>query len=259
VSERPFSQDHPLVVAHRGASATHAENTLGAFEAAIVAGADAVEFDVRLTADGRPVVMHDATVDRTTDGTGVVRALSAEQIAGLTIPTPEGPTHVPTLREVLDLVSGRIGIDIELKNIPGEPDFDGQDQPVAQAVLDALDQAAFVGPVIVTSFNPWAVAWVLEREPRLQTGLLADPTVEAAVALGFARDQGHRWVLPSAEQVSAAGPSWPDAVHGFDMRVGTWVVDDPATAGTLMRWGVDAIATNDPVSILRARREALAP
>jgi glycerophosphoryl diester phosphodiesterase len=257
MSERPFSQDHPLVVAHRGASATNPENTLEAFEAAIAAGAGAIEFDVRLTADGAPVVMHDATVDRTTDGRGPVRSLSLAEIAALRIRAGEGVTHVPTLRETLEFVSGRIGIDVEIKNIPGEPDFDGQGQPVVEAVIDTLTAVGFTSPVMVTSFNPWSVAWAREREPQLVTGLLTDPGVEGPVALAFACEQGHPWVLPFSGMVTAAGPSWPAAVHELGMSLGTWVVDDPTAALTLMRSGVDAVATNDPGPLVTARREAL--
>ena len=257
MSERPFSQDHPLVVAHRGASATYPENTLEAFEAAIGAGADAIEFDVRLTADGTPVVMHDATVDRTTDGRGPVRAMSLAEIGALRVQASDGSTHVPTLRETLELVSGRIGIDVEIKNIPGEPDFDGQGQPVVEAVLEALTAVGFTGPAMVTSFNPWSVAWGREREPQLITGLLTDPGVEAPVALAFAREQRHPWVLPFSGMVTSAGPSWPADVHALGMSLGTWVVDDTAAALALMRSGVDAVATNDPGPLVVARREAL--
>jgi glycerophosphoryl diester phosphodiesterase len=256
MSERPFSQDHPLVVAHRGDSATHPENTLEAFEAAIAAGADAIEFDVRLTSDGAPVLMHDATVDRTTNGRGPVRSLSLAQVGALHVQANDGPARVPTLRETLEFVSGRIGIDVEIKNIPGEPDFDGQGQPVVEAVLDTLMTVGFTGPVMVTSFNPWSVAWAREREPQLITGLLTDPGVEAPVALAFAREQGHPWVLPFSGMVTAAGPSWPADVHAFEMSLGTWVVDDPSAALSLMRSGVDAVATNDPGPLVTARREA---
>ncbi|MFL5789999.1 MAG: glycerophosphodiester phosphodiesterase, partial [Actinomycetota bacterium] len=86
MSERPFSQGRlPVIVAHRGAPTERPENTLAAFEAAIAAGAGAVEFDVRLTADGRPVVLHDATLDRTTDGAGLVREHALAEVLALRI------------------------------------------------------------------------------------------------------------------------------------------------------------------------------
>jgi glycerophosphoryl diester phosphodiesterase len=80
--------------------------------------------------------------------------------------------------------------------------------------------------------------------------------VEAPVALAFAREQGHPWVLPFSGMVTAAGPSWPADVHALEMSLGTWVVDDPAAALALMRSGVDAVATNDPGPLVAARREA---
>ena len=107
---------------------------------------------------------------------------------------------------------------------------------------------------MVTSFNPWSVAWAREREPQLITGLLTDPGVEAPVALAFAREQGHPWVLPFSGMVTAAGPSWPADVHALGMSLGTWVVDDPTAALALMRSGVDAVATNDPGPLVTARR-----
>jgi len=115
----------PLVVAHRGASATHPENTLEAFEAAVRAGAKMVEFDVRLTADGVPVVLHDADVSRTTDGRGLVHELTFEELRRFSAGRWEGRRlTVPSLREVLELLSGRAGVDIEVKHLPGEPGYD---------------------------------------------------------------------------------------------------------------------------------------
>lgn len=246
------------MVAHRGASASHPENTVEAFEAAIQAGADAVEFDVRITADGHAVVMHDADVDRTTDGSGVVRAMDLEDLRALRIRgASQEAAAVPTLEETLSLCAGRVAVDVEVKNTPGEPDFDGNDQAAAQAAVEALDAAPFTGPAMVTSFNPWAIGWVREHAPEIVTGLLTDPSVEADVALGFAREQGHPWVLPWSNRVAEAGPEYPGRVHAAGLSLGTWVVDDPGHAVSLMRAGVDAVATNDPAAVVARRREVL--
>lgn len=253
--EWSFSQGDCLVVAHRGASAAVAENTLASFEAAIAAGADAVEFDVRLTADGHPVVLHDADVSRTTDGSGPVRSMTLEEVRRLRIRGDDG-VPVPTLLETLELVSGQAGIDIELKNIPGEPDYDPDVAPLVSATLDALGTAAFSGPVLVSSFNPLAIAAARDREPRLATGLLTTEGVEADVALGFAQGQRHAWVLPAVDMVEGAGPGFTSRAHDVGMRVGTWVVDDPARAGALAATGIDAIATNDPAAVVTAVRDA---
>src|SRR5512134_600781 len=99
---RPFSpQEFPTIVAHRGASATHPENTLPAFEAAVALGAGVVELDARLTSDGVAVVLHDPDASRTTDGEGSVHEMTAEQVAELGAGTADVPAGVPTLRDAL--------------------------------------------------------------------------------------------------------------------------------------------------------------
>jgi glycerophosphoryl diester phosphodiesterase len=255
VSERSFSQDaRALVVAHRGASATETENTLAAFEAAISAGADVVEFDVRMTADGVAVVMHDPGVDRTTDGAGLVRDLTLGEVKRLRM---AGAAEVPTLEETLRCCSGRIAVDVEIKNIPGEPDFDADRELAVEATLRALHDVAFSGVVLVSSFNPFSIAHSRVLSPDVPTGLLSDPAVEARAALGYAHEQGHPWVLPFVGQVRS-GPcdSLVEEAHAMGMRLGTWLVDDPAAAVELFRAGVDAVATNDPASVVAARAEA---
>jgi glycerophosphoryl diester phosphodiesterase len=258
VSERRFSQEADgLVVAHRGASAREAENTLAAFDAAVAVGADVVELDVRMTADDVAVVMHDPDVSRTTDGHGLVRDLRLDELKALRIRTADGGfTEVPTLEEALNCLSGRAAVDVEIKNIPGEPDFDGGNELAVESTLRALDVVAFVGTVLLSSFNPLSIARALSLAPDVPTGLLTTEDVEPLAAFGFARDQGHGWVLPFVGGVLAAGSSLADLVHGAGMRLGTWITDDPAEAVALMRAGVDAVATNDPAAIVAARTEA---
>src|SRR5207244_4736519 len=110
VSEQRFSQgrEGALVVAHRGASAEAPENTIQAFERAIERGADAVEFDVRMSADEAAVVMHDPDVGRTTDRAGLCRELTLADIKSLRI---KGDHEVPTLAEALRALTGRVGAD----------------------------------------------------------------------------------------------------------------------------------------------------
>src|SRR5438093_12428307 len=115
----------PMIVAHRGASLYHPENTIEAFEGAIQAGADMVELDVRMTSDHVPVVLHDADVSLTTDGSGFVHQLTLADVKRLDASRGSGgPVRVPTLGEALEVLSGRIGVDVEVKNLPGEASFD---------------------------------------------------------------------------------------------------------------------------------------
>jgi glycerophosphoryl diester phosphodiesterase len=244
----------PLVVAHRGASATFPENTLESFTAAVEAGAQAVEFDVRLSADGVPVVVHDPDVSRCTDGTGFVHELTVAELKRLDAGGGRVPrAEIPTLREALDLLSGRVGVDIEIKNIPGEPAFDSPEEAVVAATLRALDAAAFSGPVLVSSFNWLSIERCRELAPDLPTGFLTIAAMDPAAALVYAREAGHGWVLPQADAVGAAGAGFVEEAHGDGIRVGTWVADEERPMAGLFELGVDAVATNDPALGVRVR------
>lgn len=241
--ERPLK---PLVVAHRGASLEQPENTIEAFEAAIDARADAVEFDVRMTADGHAVVMHDPDVSRTTDGTGLVSAMTLDEIREL---------GVPTLREALGCLAGRAGADIEIKNLPGEPGFTPDREIAVEATLDALDAVSVSGQVIVSSFNPASIAHCRRLRPDVPTGLLTSYDVEADEARERAAADGHPWVLPFVLKVLEAGDGFSDRVRAGGALLGVWIADDPETARRLFELGADAVATNDPRTVVRMRDE----
>jgi glycerophosphoryl diester phosphodiesterase len=236
----------PIVVAHRGASSTRPENTILSFEEAIRLGADIVEFDVRLSRDGVPVVIHDPAVDRTTDGTGLVHELTAAELSSLNAGTEAEPTPVPTLAEVLRCVGGRAAIAAEIKNIPGEPAFEPNHEPIVEAVHSELERQAFVGAVLVVSFNPASIAASKLVAPDVPTGLLTTDLVPPREALAYAASAGHDMVLPGTRASIPAGPSLVDEVHAAGLRLGTWTVDDPETVRMLLDRGFDAIASNDP-------------
>jgi glycerophosphoryl diester phosphodiesterase len=235
-----------MVVAHRGASVEQPENTIAAFDAAIDAGADAVEFDVRMTADGFAVVMHDPDVSRTTDDTGIVSQITLEEIRKL---------GVPTLEEALRCLSGRAAVDIEIKNSPGEPGYTPDAEPAVEATLAALDSVAFRGSVIVSSFNPRSIAHCRALRPDVPTGLLTWYDVSAEDARIQASGHGHPWVLPFVVKVLEAGEGYAARVHDGGALLGVWIADDPETARKLFELGADAVATNDPRAIVPIRDE----
>lgn len=237
----------PAVVAHRGASSTHAENTLASFEEAMRLGAQILELDVRLSRDGVLIVMHDAAVERTTDGTGFVHELTAAEIASLH--GPDGTT-VPTFADVLEAVSGRAGLAVEIKNIPGDPAFDAAREPIVDAVHAELGRVGFDGPVLVISFNPSSIAASKAIAPGVPTGLLTTDMVDPREALAYAAAQGHDMVLPGSRAAIPAGASFVEEVHAAGLRVGTWTIDDPSTARMLFERGFDAVASNDPAMAL---------
>lgn len=240
-------QKWPAIVAHRGASARFPENTLESFLAAIQAGADLVELDVRLTADDVPVVLHDLDLSRTTDGSGPVHLVSLEELKRLDASGGGGPRmEIPTLQEALVALSGRVGVDVEIKNMPGEPSFDSPREAVVERTLGLIEETRFEGVIVLSSFNPSSIERAKQRRPDIPTGFITTATVDPWAALGYARTGGHDLVLPQAPALFEAGRSFIQAAHGDGIRVGTWTVDDPEAVERLFAMGVDAIATNDP-------------
>ncbi len=244
----------PAVVAHRGASAALPENTLESFDAAVRADADVVELDVRLTADGVPVILHDLDVSVATNGEGLVHELSLAELKSLDASKGRGPrTQVPTLKEALEHLRGRVAVDVEVKNLPGEPTFDSPREAIVEAVVAALDETRFVGPLIVSSFNWLSIERAREMRPEIPTGLLTTASVDAMAALEYAKRSGHDWVLPHTAALDSAGAALLEVAHQAGIRVGTWVADDPATLERLFEMGVDAVATNDPETAVPIR------
>ena len=228
----------PAVIAHRGASATRPENTLAAFEAAVQAGADMIELDVRLTADGGLVLMHDPDVGRTTGGRGLVRELTLAEVIAL---------HVPTLHEALDLLQGRAGVEIEIKDDPAEAAVD--------AVVAVLHEMRFEA-VLISAFHTGALARVRERDPGIATGLETDGAEALRAGLDHVVAHGHRFVLPDVHSLMRVGREVVGLAHARGVGVGTWTVDDPEVIAELYAWGVDAIETDDPEMAVPVRDAA---
>ena len=143
-----MSDNLVLVDAHRGTSAWFPENTLAAFEAAIASGADSVELDVQLSADGVAVVIHDDTVDRTTNGSGAVAQLTAAELGALDAGSWKSPSFsgepIPTLEQCLWLLAGTARINMELK---------ARDLSLAEIAVEAIEQRRLHRQVIVSSFH----------------------------------------------------------------------------------------------------------
>jgi glycerophosphoryl diester phosphodiesterase len=187
-----------------------------------------------------------------------VRAHTLTEVLRARIPGPDGRAYsVPTLQETLAMLSGRASVDVEIKNVPGEPDFDPDDEVAVALLHRALDDVGFVGDVIVSSFNPQSIAASRERRPDVPTGLLTTVDVDAAAALHFAAEHGHAWVLPFADRVLEQGDGFAGAVHTAGLLLGTWIVDDAANARALLEAGADAVATNEPRAIVEGCRDLL--
>jgi len=227
-----------LIIAHRGASGCFPENTLLAFEEAIRAGADMCELDVQSTRDGELVVIHDDTVDRTTDGHGDVRAMTLCELKQLRVDAKLGPQSVdqriPTLREVLDLVRGRCRLNIEIK------------AGGVESTLCALIRTYDPGAVLVSSFDWQALARVREIAPEIALGLLANRSPAQLLAAASKMDANA--INPRRDMVTEALCL---AAHGRALKVYAWTVDEPSMMTKLIADGIDGIMTNYPERLRR--------
>jgi glycerophosphoryl diester phosphodiesterase len=254
VTARTLPDDaFPAIVAHRGAPLARPENTLASFEEAVRLGARIVEFDVRLTRDREPVVIHDPFVDRTTDGAGAVHELDLASIRAL---DAGGGERVPRLAEVLEALSGRAAVAIEIKNIPGDPAYDPTGEPIVAAVHDTLRDVGFDGPVLVISFNPKSIEASSAIDPDVPTGFLSTELVPPDDALGYAVQARHALVLPGTRSLEPAGAAFVERAHAAGIRVGTWTADTVEEVERFLGFGTDVIATNDPPMALDVVRRA---
>lgn len=217
----------PRIYAHRGASIAAPENTIEAYEAAREQGADGVELDVRRSADGSLVLVHDPTLP---DG---------RSVAGT--PADELPSSVPTLEAALDVLVGLV-VNIEIKNIPVEPDFDPE-CVIAEQVVRLLHDRGRADRVVVSSFHLRTIDRVKALDDGIETGFLTliEPTAAQSVAL--AADRGHDAIHPYFLFVD--GPL-VGAAHERGLAVNTWTVDEPDPLRSLAALGVDGIVTNVP-------------
>lgn len=236
-----FMNSHrPLNIAHRGASAVAPENTLVAFERARALGADGVELDVRLSADGVPVVIHNATVDATTDGSGQVAEMTVAQLERLDAGAWFGPsyagTRIPTLEETLLSLGEKLLFNIELKG------HSPVGRGLVRAVVDLVEGLQLVDRILISSFNPLHLHRLQKIAPRIQTGLLYVWRFFPGVAQ-LVSPEPYAALHPALSVLNKKHLDW---IRRHDYRVHVWTVDDPGSMRRLISWGVDAIITNMP-------------
>jgi glycerophosphoryl diester phosphodiesterase len=236
-----------LIVAHRGASDFAPENTMAAFRKAVLMNADYIEFDVQLSKDGRPVVIHDRTVDRTTNGTGKVRGLTYAELRRLDAGSWFNPSYagekIPSLDEVLDAFIGKIGLLIELK---AQDRLSGIERKVADA-LPARNMHMLKGDaVIVQSFDFVSIRRFHAILPTVPVAVLTSaPRQHTDTMLETFRTFAH-YVNPNF--IYADKPLM-DRIHSLGMRAIAWTVNKPRIAARLRKAGIDGIITNDPAGL----------
>jgi glycerophosphoryl diester phosphodiesterase len=237
-----------LRVAHRGASGYAPENTMEAFSLAIDQGADVIELDVHLTRDDEVVVLHDARVDRTTNGRGDVAALTAAEVASLDAGSwfgePWRSARIPTLREVLTRFAGQAWIDIELKAgiTMGFAEDPAVTIPLARRVLEVVEQAGTLERVVISGFAATALTWLRTTRPGMATQwavVSTDITADAA----FAARGGFDVISPQAYAASERNVT---LAHEAGLAVHIYAGDSEETMARLITLGVDAVKTGRP-------------
>jgi len=232
--------------AHRGVSAHLPENTVAALAAARAAGADGVELDVRLGADGEVVVFHDDDLRRLAGQPGRIEDLSRAARAAVRI---AGVHPVPTLIEALEACAP-LAVNVELKTT--RP---GQGGRLAAAVAALCDRPGLRERILVSSFDPIALAQLRWHAPRLATAYLFHRDQWAPLRRGWPTLAiGASAVHPDDALVT---PARVDAWHALGLAVQVWTVDDPDRLRQLAAWGVDGVFTNDPAAARAALRRAV--
>ncbi|MDI6755383.1 MAG: glycerophosphodiester phosphodiesterase family protein [Thermodesulfobacteriota bacterium] len=236
-----------MVIAHRGFSGEAPENTLAAFQKAIETGSDMLELDVHLSKDKEVVVIHDETLERTTNGQGRVADHTLKELkkqdAGFRFGPQFSGERIPTLKEVLELAKGKILVNVEIKN----PTHDRYlITELADRALQEVKNAGMLNQVIFSSFNPVSLERIKAREPR------------AWVALLYHND----WIF--LREVTR-GQSFPvlnlrrnfltkekiAKIHQEGMLVNVYTVDSEEEIDRFIGWGIDGIITNQPDRLIK--------
>jgi glycerophosphoryl diester phosphodiesterase len=242
------SESRPLVEAHRGDSAQAPPNTLAAFRGALALGVPWIELDIHPTRDGELVVIHDDTVDRTTDGQGAVAQMTLAELARLDAGRWFAPAfageRIPRLAEVIALVRPTATrLNIEVKAFPPEA-------AVPEMLVRLLRETGVATRCVVSSFLLEALLQARALAPEITLALIGEgPTI-----LDAARQHHIPWIHARYQTVDGALIA---RAHAAGLRVNVWTVDDPALARQRAHAGVDKICSNRPAEIRSALEAAV--
>lgn len=228
------------IVAHRGFSEIAPENTMAAFKKAQAAGADGIELDVQLTKDGEVVVIHDETVDRTTNGSGLIKEMTWAQVrkldAGRWFSEAYAGETIPTLRQVLEWVAGTsLWVNIELKN--NRFAYRG----LEEKVVKEIERTGLERRVVLSSFNPLSLRHLAAYRPAMERALLYENKMPAPWI--YAKLIGVSSIHP---HFSVITPAIVERCRAKGIAVRPYTVDDEGMMEELIEAGVEAIITNVP-------------
>jgi len=240
-------QNRPLIFGHRGAPRQAPQNTLAAFRAAANIGADGVELDVQLTKDGVPVVIHNRTVDETTNGSGPVAEMTLSQVkkldAGFSFSPEFGGEQIPTLEDALSTLGQRLLFNIELK-----PASERSVELVA-AVAKVVQRLRMSRRVWFSSYEPYLLYRMRALLPEIPCGILCYPPTFFTRLLSLITP--YEALHPNFRLISE---KMVRRVHRKGMRLATWTVDSLDVAQQLAGWGVDVLISNEPDKLLKVLR-----
>lgn len=258
----------PLILGHRGASAVAPENTLAAFSRAILDGAEGIEFDVRLSRDGTPMVIHDAGLRRTALIDRLVCELSSEELqkidvgswfATASVETPARTSYpgekLPTLAQVLNLFSENRGLlYIEMKSDTG------RGSELAASVVRRIHETSFASRVVVESFDLPAIAEIKRIDSGIRTAALFEPKLSRPISsirrlkmLDLARQVGADEI---ALHYTLAGPQVVEKAREYGLETVVWTVDEPRWIARARSLGIKALISNDPAMMVQHRNAA---
>jgi glycerophosphoryl diester phosphodiesterase len=233
----------PLIIAHRGSSAIAPENTIAAFKQAAADGANAIELDIHLTKDGEIAVIHDSRLDRTTSGRGLVRNKNISDLkqfdAGSWFHQKFANEKIPTLREVCDLLPNKIGINVEIKTEP----FHRQNMLIVDRCVELIEAYKFTNNILISSVHLPFIKRVKQLSPRVMTGLLYNPVrhvVKSSVSLAVSCDANYLILNGSSIDKRII-----EDAHSKDLLVGEYVIDTERRVSRALRFGIDALITNN--------------
>jgi glycerophosphoryl diester phosphodiesterase len=236
----------PFVIAHRGDKAYTPENTLSSFNQAAEKGADAVEFDVKLSADGQVIVLHDQTVDRTTNGKGNAAKLPLEMLreleAGVQFPGQFNGERIPTLDEVFETIGKRIYMNVELTN------YSTSNDELVPKVVELVIKHGLQSRVLFSSFLARNLQKTRLLLPKVPRALLTLPGLMGL----WGRTIGWRGDYAALNPfLMDLNTGLVDRVHSAGKRIIVWTVTAEVDINRMISLGVDGIITDDPALVLR--------
>jgi glycerophosphoryl diester phosphodiesterase len=235
-----LQRNSSLVIGHRGASAHAPENTLSSFRLAAAMGADAVELDVQLTKDKKIVVIHDSTLNRTTNGSGSVSDLSLNEIKSLDAGSYFHPMfageRIPELMEVFSEYRGNFSVNVELKSFK-------INRMLVELTLECIKDWEMQDRVLISSFNPYLLMLSHKLAPGIPLGLLVARSFGKLGRFILRKGFTHQAYHPD---VSLVTPAMIKKLHSEGKEVNCWTVNDSDKMRQVASWGVDGIITNYP-------------